>query len=365
MQLNYRPTIGISCGDINGIGPELIIKTLSDARILDFCIPVVFATNKLINQYRKTLPEINFTYTNIKDSNNINTKQSNIYSCWDEEVSISPGNLTDDGGKYAIISLSIAAEALKNGKLDGLVTAPIHKKNIQSDVFNFPGHTPYLKDLFGVKDVAMFMIAENMRVALLTEHVPIKEVAQYITKANILSKLQVMNDSLRTDFGITKPKIAVLGLNPHAGDEGLLGKEEEEIIKPTIKEAKQKNIFCFGPYPADAFFARGQHEKFDAVLAMYHDQGLIPFKSLAFGEGTNYTAGLTGVRTSPDHGVAFDIAGKGIADESSFRAAIFNCVEIIKSRQEFKDQYKNPLHKMSASMLANAIDEKINIDDSE
>lgn len=365
MHTTLKPTIGITCGDINGVGTELIIKTLSDSRILDFCIPVVFATNKLINQYRKNLPDINFSYTNIKDSNDINSKQSNIYNCWDEDVNVTPGQLTDEGGKYAIISLRMAAEALRAGKLDGLVTAPIHKKNIQSADFNFPGHTPYLKELFDVKDVAMFMVAANMRVALLTEHVPLKDVAQHITKEKIISKLHVLNDSLRVDFGIIKPKIAVLGLNPHAGDEGLLGKEEEGIIRPAIKEAKQKNVFCFGPYPADAFFARGNHEKFDAVLAMYHDQGLIPFKSLAFGEGVNYTAGLAGVRTSPDHGTAFDIAGKGIADESSFRQALFTCVDIIKQRREFLDQYKNPLKKMSAALLANAVDEKMNIDESE
>ena len=258
-----------------------------------------------------------------------------------------PGTLSDIGGNYAVKSLTIAAQALKDGKIDGLVTAPIHKKNTQSEKFNFTGHTPYLKNLFGVKDVVMFMVAENIKVALLTEHVAVKDIVVHVTKENIFSKLQIINNSLKKDFGITKPKIAVLGLNPHAGDEGLIGKEDEEIIKPAVKEAKQKDIFCFGPYPADAFFARGQYEKFDGVLAMYHDQGLIPFKSLAIGEGVNYTAGLSGVRTSPDHGVAFDIAGKGKADEASFREAIFKCVDIINSRKEFAEQYKNPLKKIS------------------
>ena len=362
--LDNKPILGFTCGDVNGIGPELIIKTLSDNRILEFCTPVVFANNKLINFYRKSLPEINFTFNSIKDASRINAKQVNVYNCWEEEMNIVPGQLTDEAGKYAIESLSIAAGALKNEKIDGLITAPIHKKNIQSETFKHPGHTPYFKELFNVKEVAMFMVAENMRVALLTEHLPLKEVSQYITKENIISKLQVMNESLKKDFGINNPKIAVLGLNPHAGDEGLLGKEEIEIISPAIKEAKQKDIFCFGPFAADAFFARGQHEKFDAVLALYHDQGLIPFKSLCLGEGVNYTAGLSGVRTSPDHGVAFDIAGKGIADESSFRAAIFTCIDIINHRAEYANQHKNPLKKMSAAVVANAVDEKINMDES-
>ena len=358
-----KPIIGISCGDLNGVGPEIIIKTLADARILEFCTPVIFGNNKLLNFYRKNLPDYNFSFSAIKDSTKINPRQVNVYNCWEEEINISPGQLTSEGGKYAIESLTIAAQALKSGKIAGLITAPIHKKNIQSESFNYPGHTPYLKDLFEVKDVVMFMVAENMKVALLTEHVPLKDVAQYITKDAIIGKLRLMNESLKKDFGINKPKIAVLGLNPHAGDEGLLGKEEEEIIKPAIKEAKQKDVFCFGPYSADAFFARGQHERFDAVLALYHDQGLIPFKSLAHGEGVNYTAGLSGVRTSPDHGVAFDIAGKGTADESSFTQALFTCLEIIYNRAENKDQYKNPLKKMSASVLRNAVDEKIALDE--
>ncbi len=359
-----KPVIGVSCGDLNGVGPELIIKTFSDTRLLEYCTPVIFANNKVINFYRKNLADYNFSFSTIKDSTRINPKQVNVYNCWEEDVNITPGQLTDEGGKYAIESLEIAAQALKAGKLDGLITAPIHKKNIQSENFKHPGHTPYLKQLFEVKEVAMFMVADNMKVALLTEHVPLKDVAQYITKDAIISKLKLMNDSLKKDFGISKPKIAVLGLNPHAGDEGLLGKEEIDIIKPAVKEAKQKDVFCFGPYSADSFFARGQHERFDAVLALYHDQGLIPFKSLAHGEGVNYTAGLSGVRTSSDHGTAFDIAGKGTADETSFRAALYTCLDIIYNRAENKAQYKNPLKKMSAAVLRNAVDEKITLDES-
>ena len=357
--VDKKPIIGFTCGDINGIGIEIIIKTLGDSRILDICTPVIFGNNKVINFYRKSLPDINLNAAIAKDSSRVNTKQVNLYNCWEEDVAVSPGLVNEIGGKYAAMSLNIASEALKAGQIDGLVTAPIHKKNIQSASFNYTGHTPFLKSLFAANDVAMFMIAENMKVALLTEHVPVKEIAKYITRESILSKLQVMNQSLKRDFLINKPKIAVLALNPHAGDEGLIGKEDEEIIKPAIKDAKQRDIFCFGPYPADAFFARGQHEKFDAVLAMYHDQGLIPFKSLAMGEGVNYTAGLNAVRTSPDHGVAFDIAGKGIADESSLREALYKCIDIINNRAEYDRQYKNPLKNISSAVLANAVDEKI------
>ncbi len=354
-----KPIIGFSCGDINGIGIELIIKVLSDNRILDICTPVVFGNNKAINFYRKFLPDLNINFSLIKDSTKVNHKQVNLYNCWEEDAVITPGEMNEIGGKYAIASLSVAAAALKAGKIDGLVTAPIHKKNIQSASFNYTGHTPYLKQLFEVKDVAMLMIAENMRVGLLTEHLPVKDVAQFITKEKISSKLQIINQSLRRDFCIVKPKIAILGLNPHAGDEGLIGKEEIEIIKPAIKEANLKNIFCFGPYSADAFFARVQYEKFDAVLALYHDQGLIPFKSLSLGEGVNFTAGLKAVRTSPDHGPAFDIAGKGIADETSTRQALYSCIDIINNRKEFDNQRINPLRKMSSNFNANAVDERI------
>lgn len=354
-----KPVIGISCGDVNGIGIEIIVKTFSDNRMLDFCCPVIFCNNKVINFYRKSLADANINFTITKELNRINYKQVNVFNCWDEEVNINPGILNDIGGKYAVISLTAAGKALKENMINGLVTAPIHKSNTQSSSFNFTGHTPYLKNLYGATDVVMFMVAENMKVALLTEHVPVHDVAKHITRDAIVSKLQFINNSLKRDFNINKPRIAVLGLNPHAGDEGLIGKEEEEIIKPAIKDAKQRDVFCFGPYPADAFFARGQYEKFDAVLAMYHDQGLIPFKSLAIGEGVNYTAGLAGVRTSPDHGVAFDIAGQGKADESSFRASVFKCIDIINGRNEYDEQHNNPLKKMSSTIIANAVDEKI------
>jgi 4-hydroxythreonine-4-phosphate dehydrogenase len=354
-----KPIIGISCGDLNGIGIELIIKTFSDNRILELCTPMVFASNKVINFYRKSVPEINFNYQQTKDFTRLNNKQVNLFNCWEEETAINPGQLTDTAGRYAVLSLQTAAVALKQKQIDGLVTAPIHKKNIQSAEFNFSGHTPYLKNFFGVNDVVMMLCAGNFRVALVTEHIPVSDITKYITKEAIVSKLTILNKSLQRDFGIDKPRIAVLGLNPHAGDEGLVGSEEETIIKPAIREAKNNNILAVGPYSADAFFARRHQDKFDAVLAMYHDQGLIPFKALATGEGVNYTAGLPTIRTSPDHGVAFDIAGKNKADTSSFIAAIFECIDIIHRRAAYDENRANPVRKITAESFARMEDEEI------
>jgi 4-hydroxythreonine-4-phosphate dehydrogenase len=354
-----KPVIGISCGDLNGIGIELIIKTFSDNRILDHCTPVIFSSNKAINFYRKSVPEFNISYQNIKEFTRINQRQVNLFNCWEEEVAINPGELNDTGGKYAVLSLQTAVAALKQKQIDGLVTAPIHKKNVQSADFSFTGHTPYLKNVFGVNDVLMLLYAGNFRVGLVTEHIPVAEVAKHITKEKIISKLNILHRSLQKDFGIDKPRIAVLGLNPHAGDEGLIGSEEESIIKPAIKEAKNNNMLVIGTYSADAFFARRSFDKFDAVLAMYHDQGLIPFKSLAIGEGVNFTAGLSAVRTSPDHGTAFDIAGKGKADNSSFVSAVFECINIINNRYEYEENRNNPMKKITSSILDNARDEII------
>jgi 4-hydroxythreonine-4-phosphate dehydrogenase len=314
--------------------------------MLEFCTPVIFASNKTINFYRKLMNENNFNYQSLKEFSRLNHKQVNVFNCWEEEVQITPGILNETGGKYAARSLEVAIECLKNGDIDGLVTAPIHKKNIQSEQFHYTGHTPYLRDAFEAKDVLMFMTADNMRVGLLTEHVPIKDVAEYVTRENILAKLAMMRDSLIKDFGIDQPRIAVLGLNPHAGDDGLIGEEELREIIPAINQAKNNGILCFGPYSADAFFARNMYSNFDGVLAMYHDQGLIPFKSLATGEGINFTAGLPVVRTSPDHGTAFDIAGKNLADHFSFRQAIFTCLDIIEKREIYEENTQNPLKKI-------------------
>ena len=360
MTPQHKPIVGITCGDINGIGLEVIIKTFADHRILEQCTPVIFASNKLINFYRKAIPDVNFNYQSIKDFSKINIKQINVLNCWEEEMAITPGQLVDNGGQYAVKSLQSAIEALKAGHIQGIVTAPIHKKNVQSADFNYTGHTPFLKAAAGVNDVLMLLYADNLRVALVTEHIPVSAIAPHITKEALHSKLQLLHHSLRKDFGIDKPRIAVLGLNPHAGDEGLIGTEEEQIIKPAIKEAKQRhNMLAYGPYSADAFFARRNYLRFDAVLAMYHDQGLIPFKTIAMGEGVNYTAGLPFVRTSPDHGTAFDIAGKNQADPTSFMTAVFECIDIINRRADYEERNKNPLRKITAEVLKNVEDEEI------
>ncbi len=340
-----KPIIGITTGDLNGIGPEIIIKTFADSRMLDLCTPVVFASNKVINYYRRVVEEVSFSFSSTKDFTKLNTKQTNIFNCWEEEVPIQPGALTESGGKYAVRSLQVAAQCLKDGQIDALVTAPIHKSNTQINDFNYTGHTPFLKDKFGVKDVLMLLYSAELRVGLVTEHTPIAKVASSINKELITSKLHLLRETLTKDFGIDKPKIAVLGLNPHAGDEGQIGNEEKEFIKPLIEQLQQQGQLVYGPYSADAFFARGSYRQFDAVLAMYHDQGLIPFKTLAQGEGVNFTAGLPVIRTSPDHGTAFDIAGKNLADETSFREAVFQAMDLLKQRNIYLENTANPLRK--------------------
>ncbi|WP_447640982.1 MULTISPECIES: 4-hydroxythreonine-4-phosphate dehydrogenase PdxA [Chitinophagaceae] len=355
----FKPTIGLTCGDLNGIGLEVVVKALSDNHILNICTPIIFANNKCVNFYKKSIPESNFSFNIIKDFNRVSTKQVNIFNCWEEDVAITPGEESATAGKYALKSLQDAVGELKSGIIDGIVTAPINKNSIHSEAFPYTGHTPFLRDAFNVQDVVMLMCAENMRVAVVTEHVPVNEISKHITQKSIVSKLRIINQTLKDDFNIMKPKIAVLGLNPHAGDHGLIGNEEETIIKPAIHEARKNNILAFGPYPADGFFAHGQYAQFDAVLAMYHDQGLIPFKSLAIGEGVNYTAGLPVVRTSPDHGTAFDIAGKGIADGHSTLEAIFLAVDILRNRKQVEEDRSNPLRRMSERILGNVVDEKI------
>ena len=326
-----KPIIGFTCGDINGIGPELLIKTLSDHRLLELFTPLVFCSSKVINFYRKSVPELNLNFQNTKEFNRINPKQINIFNSWEEEVVISPGQINETGGKYALLSLTQATEALKDHKIQGLVTGPIHKKNTQNPNFKHAGHTPYFKEVFRANDVLMLMVHEQLRVALATEHIPLKEVAASLSKEKLLSKLNLLNQSLIRDFGIDKPKLAVLGLNPHAGDEGLLGKEEEELIRPVIKEAKH-NMMVFGPYAADGFFAHGQFQRFDGILAMYHDQGLPVLKYASFGHGVNVTLGLPVIRTSVDHGTALDLAGTGKADAGSLHAAIELAAALARGR---------------------------------
>lgn len=350
MHFNHKPNIGISIGDVNGIGVEIILKTFSDSRIIDMCTPVIFANHKIINYYKKALNLSGFNFNAIHEMDQINPKQVNVVNIWKDEVNIQPGILADDAGKLAVASLKEAAQALKDGHIQGLVTAPLHKSNVQSQEFNYTGHTPFLKEFFGVKEVAMMLYSDNFRVALLSEHVPISAAAGKVTAANIAGKLEVVHQSLIRDFGVEKPKIAVLGLNPHAGDGGLIGTEEKETIIPTIEKLqKEKGWLLFGPYSADGFFAQGFQNKFDAVLAMYHDQGLIPLKALGAENGVNFTCGLPYVRTSPDHGTAFDIAGKGIADESSFRTALFEAIDITKRQKNFDEGTANPLQRQQLS----------------
>lgn len=343
--MEEKAIIGITTGDINGIGLELIIKTFSDNRMLDFCTPVIFASNKVVNYYRRTVPENTFSFNSTKDLTKLNPKQINVFNCWEEDVAIQPGILTELGGKYAIRSLEVAAQCLKDGQIDAVVTAPIHKSNTHNNDFPYTGHTPFFKEKFGANDVLMLLYDQELRVALVTEHIPVSKVASVITKELIMSKVNLLKESLIKDFGIDKPKIAVLGLNPHAGDDGQIGTEEQTIIKPTIELLQQQGTLVFGPFSADAFFARASYQHFDAVLAMYHDQGLVPFKTLAQGGGVNYTAGLPVIRTSPDHGTAFDIAGKNLADESSFREAIFESIRLLKQRKNYAEYTANPMRR--------------------
>jgi 4-hydroxythreonine-4-phosphate dehydrogenase len=341
--MSNKIKIGISIGDVNGIGLEVIIKALSENQILDYCTPIVYGHSKVISYHRKALGMTDLIFNVIASPDAANPKKANLINCWEEDVKIDLGASNETGGKYALLSLEKATDDLINGRIDALVTAPINKHNIQSDAFKFPGHTEYLQERSGGGDVLMFMISEDLRVGVVTGHIPVGQIAPSISKEKILKKLVLMNESLKKDFWIEKPKIAVLGLNPHAGDNGLLGKEEGDVIIPAVQEAFDKGLICFGPYPADGFFGNGTYKQFDAVLAMYHDQGLIPFKTIAFGSGVNYTAGLKFVRTSPDHGTGYDIAGQNIADASSFIAAIFAATHIIRNRKEQEELLKNQL----------------------
>ena len=335
--------IGISIGDVNGIGLEIIIKTLADSKIFDYCTPIVYGHTKVASFYRRAtgVDELNFNV--IDHPSKAVPKRANMINCWSEDVKIEPGVANKEVGKYAFISLERATTDLLSGDIDALVTAPINKDTIQSEDFKFPGHTEYLQERGGGGDVLMFLVSDTLRVGVVTGHIPVTKIAESITTEKILSKLKLMDASLRNDFWLRKPKIAVLGLNPHAGDNGLIGSEETTTIIPAIEEARAADILAMGPYAADGFFANDTYLQFDGVLAMYHDQGLIPFKQIAFESGVNYTAGLSFVRTSPDHGTAFDIAGKNQASEVSFREALFSAIHIVKHRRETAVLNENPL----------------------
>jgi 4-hydroxythreonine-4-phosphate dehydrogenase len=334
--------IGISQGDVNGIGLEVILKTLMEPGISEICTPVLFSSQKTVAYYRKVLGLEEFNFNPIRGFDQMNNKKPNVFICYEEEVNIEMGKASDIGGKYALISLEKATEALLNNNIDALVTAPINKHNIQSPDFNFVGHTEYLGTKLGGEPL-MILCTDELRVALVTGHVAVKEIASKITSEKVLAKINQLNKSLLEDFGIRKPKIAVLGLNPHAGDNGVIGTEDKDIIIPAIKKATEENKMVYGPYAADGFFGSGTYKQFDGVLAMYHDQGLVPFKTLAFNNGVNFTAGLNYVRTSPDHGTGYEIAGKNIAKEDSFKKAIYAAIDICKNRKLYAKINENPL----------------------
>lgn len=335
--------IGISQGDVNGVGYEVILKAFEDSRLSEICTPIVYGSKKYAADYKKIFRAEHFNFNYIDTADQARSGKTNLIQCCDDTEDLSVGLPTAASGKAAYESLNAATDDLVAGKIDALVTAPINKKNIQSDDFDFPGHTEFLGQKDGGKKGLMFMISEKLKVGVVTGHIPLQEVASAITEDKIYDKLKVMNQSLKRDFAITKPKIAVLGLNPHAGDNGLLGTEEQEVIIGAIKKANEEKIFAQGPFPADGFFGSSQYLQYDAVLAMYHDQGLIPFKALSFGEGVNYTAGLSFVRTSPDHGTGYDIAGKGVADDSSLRQAVYAAVDIVRCRLFSDGVGENPL----------------------
>ena len=335
--------VGITLGDINGIGPEIIIKALKDNRILSDITPVIYGSSKVFSFYKKTLQIPEFSYQNCRTGADIQNKKINIVNCWDEEVDIQPGVSNVTGGKYALQSLEAATADLADGKIDVLVTAPFSKDAMKSAGFDFPGHTEYLAKYSNVDEALMILASPFLRVALVTTHIPINEVSKALTKDAILSKIKVFENSLKRDFNLVRPKIAVFGLNPHAGENGKIGTEEKEQIIPAINEAKSEGILAYGPFAADGFFGSNAKNQFDGVLAMYHDQGLTAFKALSFEDGVNFSAGLPIVRTSPDHGTAFDIAGKNLASESSFRSAIYMAMDIYRNRKFVKQITENPL----------------------
>jgi 4-hydroxythreonine-4-phosphate dehydrogenase len=329
-----RPRIGITIGDMNGIGPEVVMKAVADNRLLGLVTPVIYGSAKVISFYKKQLNIEEFNYTQVKSKGQFAPKAVNVVNCWEDLIEIAPGKPSRESGKAALTAIQQASEDLKEGIIDALVTAPVDKQTIHSSDFPFKGHTEFFTKFFGSNDSLMFMVSDSLRVGLVTEHVALKDVAGLITKERIESKIRLMEQSLKNDFGIPKPRIAVLGLNPHAGDGGLIGMEEEDIIKGVVSDQRSKGKLVFGPLPPDGFFGTAQYTRYDGILAMYHDQGLIPFKTISFETGVNYTAGLPIIRTSPDHGTAYNIAGKNQANEQSLRESIYLATSIYKQRGE-------------------------------
>jgi len=343
MEKDKNIRVGISIGDLNGIGSEIILKTFEDSRMLEFCTPVIFGSIKTMSFFKKHFnSSINFH--GINHLNQIVDGKVNVLNVWKENVAINFGEENTAIGEYSVKSLEKATDALMSGDVDVLVTAPIHKHNIQSERFKFPGHTNYLAEKLGGKSL-MFMVTDTLKVGLLTDHVPLKDAPNQITAELISEKIDTVYNSLVQDFAIEKPKIAILGINPHAGDNGVIGTEDDIVLKPTLEKLRNKGKLVYGPYAADSFFGSKNYKNFDAIIAAYHDQGLIPFKTISFGHGVNYTAGLNKIRTSPDHGTAFEIAGKGEADYSSFKAAVFMAIDIYRTRKDHELYAKNPLRK--------------------
>ncbi|MCF8308860.1 MAG: 4-hydroxythreonine-4-phosphate dehydrogenase PdxA [Bacteroidales bacterium] len=333
--------VGITHGDVNSISYELIIKTFMDQRILENITPIIFGSSKAASYHRKALNINDFNLNLVKSAKQAVAHHANIVNVIDREIKIELGKPTSSGGELSLMALEAAVDALKQGYIDVLVTAPINKNNIQSEKFNFPGHTEYLAERFGETDDLMLMIGNSMRIGIITGHVPLSQVHETITEDLILRKTRILHDALIRDFGIEKPKIALLGLNPHAGDENLIGREESQTIIPAVEKANQEDLLVFGPYPADGFFGTLNYKNFDGTLAMYHDQGMLPFKALAFNSGVNYTAGLPIIRTSPSHGTAYEIAGKGLASPESFREAVYLACDIYRNRQEYDNLKRN------------------------
>jgi 4-hydroxythreonine-4-phosphate dehydrogenase len=336
-KVHDKPRIGITLGDLNGIGPEVVMKALSDHRILALMTPVIYGSSRVLSYYKKLLNLEEFNFAQVKNKGQFAARSVNVVNCWEDVIEINPGKASNESGKAALKALQTACAELKEGLIDALVTAPIDKHTIHSEEFPFKGHTEFLAKEFGGESL-MFMVSEVMRVGLVTDHVPLKDVATQISKERVEAKLRLMEQSLKKDFGINKPRIAVLGLNPHAGDGGLIGVEDDQVLRAVVSDQRSRGKLVFGPFPADGFFGAVLFRQYDAVLAMYHDQGLVPFKALAFEEGVNFTGGLPIVRTSPDHGTAYNIAGKNQANEASMRRAIVTAGEIFQQRKELSKE---------------------------
>ena len=341
--------LGITIGDINGVSVEVIIKALSDERMLSQFTPIIYGSSKVLSYHKNIVNSKNFQFSSISRADGAKYNRVNVLNCWDETANIELGKATKEAGKFAHIALDRAIRDFQQNQIDGLITAPINKQAMKMADFPFPGHTEFISDKFKSANSLMMMISDTLKVALVTNHEPINNVSSLVTKENVTRKLNILNKTLVQDFGIEKPLIAVLGLNPHAGDDGAIGTEDETEVRPAIIEAKKNGMSIMGPYSADGFFGSNQFQKFDAILAMYHDQGLIPFKALSFGKGVNFTAGLPLIRTSPDHGTAYDIAGKNQADPSSLRSAIYAALDIARTRQDYHESRENALERTNRS----------------